>query len=923
LFLLSLLFLFQAASSPIPLDSAVTTGKLENGLTYFVRKNAKPKDKVELRLVVRAGSILEEDTQVGLAHFVEHMAFNGTASFKQNELVAFLQSNGTEFGADVNAYTSFNETVYMLPLPKNTPKLVDKGLTILYEWASKISFQPLEIDKERGVVLEEWRSGRGAQERIFNKQLGVLLHQSRYAERLPIGTKENLESFSHAELKRFYADWYRPELMSVIATGDFDPKWMEKRIRAVFSRIPRSVTPVKVPAYNVPEHKETLVSVETDPEASATSISLTIKHPRRAATTEAGYRDQLVRSLLFRMMNARLRERAQESTPPFLFAFASYSDGISPDRDFFELQAMTADTAVVSGFRELLREVWRARRFGFTSAEVDRAKASMLRSFEKAFQERGNTESGRYANELVEFAVRGNPVPGISYEYALVRHMVPGIEQDEISACLAALLTAENRVILASGPRKEGVHLPSSNALLEILAQTEREPLQPWTEARVGTELLDSKPERGQIIRKKHFPRLGLHEWKLSNGVTVVLKPTTFKKDQILMSAYSPGGYSTVTDTNYYSALVASALVNNAGVGQFDRAALEKFLAGKAVSVRPSIGMYSEGFSGQCSPRDLETLFQLITLYATQPRSDDRAFQNLTSQFKTLLKDSERNPESRFQTEVIKKIYGTSRWVTGFSSATDVEKARADSALRIYRDRFADFSDFTFFFTGAFTPDSIQPFVTGYLGGLPSLQRGEFFQEKPDTIRSACIDTTWHFYTEPKAFVQHIWSGPMVFNPATRFELNALSSVLDIILINEIREKLSGVYGISASITLTKIPRNAYQAEIRFPCAPENAELISTRIHQILDDIKKRGPSEADLKKVKETNRQQIKAALETNGFWHQSITDYYVNGIDPSYILDWENRNNGLSATRLAELARLVFREETEKRLVLKPVTQ
>jgi zinc protease len=925
MFIVVIAFLFQALSSQpsntlLPLDSAVVRGSLDNGLTYLIRKNGKPKDRVELRLVVKTGSIHEDEKQLGLAHFVEHMAFNGTASFKENELVAFLQESGVEFGADLNAYTSFNETVYILPLPKTSLGLIEKGMTVLYEWAGKITFDPLEIDRERGIVVEEWRSGRGAEERLFNKQIGVLLHNSRYAERLPIGSKEILETFNHDDLKRFYRDWYRPELMTVIVTGDIDPVWAEKKIRSIFSKLPKSAQAVKLPVYDVPGHAETLVSIETDIEATGTQISLSTKHPKRPFNTEDGYRERLKRSLYNQVLNARFRERAQEAVPPFLFAFSSYSGGISPSRDFYDLGAFTADTALISGFRELMREAERVRRFGFSENEVKRAKAAMLRSYEKMYQERANTDSDVFASELVDHAVEGEPVPGIAFEYAFAKKHLPDIRTEEISKLAAALLTDENRVILVTAPQKEGLKTPSKEELLNVISSVKKEQLNPWKETKLAESLLPVKPAPGTLVRRKTYPDLGITEWKLSNGVNVVLKPTTFKADQILMTAHSPGGYSTVSDTNFYSALMASALVQNSGAGEFRKSDLEKFLAGKVVGVRPSISQHSEGFSGQASPRDLETLFQLVTLYATSPRSDADAFANLTGNYREFLRNIDRNPEEQFSNKVAELLYGNNRWARGFTTIADLDKANADSAMAVYKNRFADFSDFTFFFTGAFTLEQLQPLALQYLGSLPALKRGETFIEKSDTARIARVDTSFAFGLEPKAYVQMSWSGPMVFNPQTRFELNALTSALDIILINEIREKMSGVYGISAGIRLSKIPRNMYSAEISFPCAPENADAITKRVREILAELAKNGPSEADLAKVRETYRQQIKQALETNEFWHRTLTDYYINGLDLKGVTLWEKRNKQLNSAALARLAAQVFDSSREKRFVMLP---
>lgn len=912
-----------AAQEAIPVNPDVKIGRLENGLTYYIRTNAKPKDRVELRLVVKTGSIHEDSLQLGLAHFSEHMAFNGTASFKENELVSFLQSAGVEFGADLNAYTSFNETVYILPLPKTSLELIEKGMNVLYEWAGKISFDSTEIDKERGIVIEEWRLGKGAEDRVFNKQIGVWLQGSRYAERLPIGKKEILESFKYEEIRRFYKDWYRADLMAVVVVGDIEPKWAEETIRKTFSRLPKPATPITLPEYDIPVHNETRVTVESDPELTFTSASLNIKHPRRPVKNTADYRESFKRSLFNQLLRARLDERGQEAKPPFLFAYSGYYGSFSPKKDFFELQAVTPDTSLLYGFRELMREAERVRRFGFLESELIRAKASVLRGYEKAYSERNSTESEQLTYELVNHFLEGEIIPGIAYELEFAKKTLPGITLAEISALASELMTKENRVIVASAPQRDGLTIPTREQLLGVLADVETEPLEPWKDAALPTSLLSEIPAGGALLKKKEFPKTGVVEWTFKNGVRVVAKPTTFKTDEIRMSAFSPGGVSIASDGNAYSAGLASGIVRNSGAGAFSSTDLQKFLAGKVVSAGPNIGSYSEGFSGSASPKDLETLFELVYLYATSPRNSDADYENLVNYYREFLRGFDRNPEQKYYQATSEVLYGKGSRALGISRPEDMDKVSKDSALAFYRNRFADFSDFTFFFTGSFTNEQLLPLAQKYLGSLPSLKRKESFVDRNDGYRITKIDTAFYFGTEPKSMVRMIWSGPMTFNTQNRYDMRAMQEVLDIVLINEIREKMSGVYGISGYGTVSKIPRNEYNFEISFPCAPENVEPITKRVREIVAGFAAKGPSAEDLAKVKETRLQQTKVALETNDFWLRNLEDAYKLGLNQNDILDWKKRLDKLSPAAIQKMAQSVFNPAVEKRFVLQPASK
>ncbi|MBT8401656.1 MAG: insulinase family protein, partial [Rhodothermia bacterium] len=588
--------LVSDSDEPLPLDDKVRVGKLDNGLTYYVRKNTKPADRAELRLVVDVGSVLEADDQRGLAHFAEHMAFNGTERFEKQELVDYLELTGSRFGADVNAYTSFDETVYMLKVRTDSTELLDTGIEILREWASRISFDPDEIDKERGVVIEEWRLGRGAQMRIANEQLPVLLRGSRYADRLPIGTKDVLETFEHPTLTSFYEDWYRPDLMAVMAIGDFDADRIEDMIQELFSDLESPPDPRLREEFSVPGNEEPLVALATDPEATFGSVSLIFKIPEQDINSLEGYRKSMVESLYHAMLNSRLQELTQDADPPFAFA-GSGRGSFARNPDFYSLGAIVQEGQMVRALEVLLAEAERVRRFGFTATELERAKSDLLRSMERAFNERDKTESARYAGEYVRHFLVDEPSPGIEFEYEMTREVLPGIGIDEINDLAESFVTKSNRVVLADGPEKEGLTYPTKDELLAVFDQVEARSIAPYEDRVRDEPLLGTIPTPGAITSEETYPDVGVTRLKLSNGAQVILKPTDFKNDEVLIRGYSPGGHSLLEDADYFSAARADTIVARMGLGEFDSIELGKALTGKIARASAFIGELSEGIT--------------------------------------------------------------------------------------------------------------------------------------------------------------------------------------------------------------------------------------------------------------------------------------------------------------------------------------
>jgi zinc protease len=600
-----------AAAVPLPFDPAVTVGTLSNGMRYYIRENHKPEKRAELRLVVNAGSVLEDEDQRGLAHMVEHMAFRGTKRFAGNQISSYLESVGMRYGPDINAFTSFDETVYMITIPTDTAAIVDKGFQILSEWAHNVAFDPAQVEKERPVVIEEWRLGQGAENRMQNKWFPVLFSGSKYGERLPIGLKSVLETYKPATLRRFYDTWYRPDLMAVVAVGDFDKQQIEGLITRYLGAIPQATTPKARPLFPVPAHDSTLVSINSDKEATRSVIRLLYKQPKRFNTTAATYRQHLVESLFGSMFNDRFGEITQKPNPPFINAFVSQGDLVR-SAESFSLSAIVADNGIQRGLNALLTEGERVKRFGFLQSELDRARKDLQRGIEQAYAERDKTNSNVYAEAYASAFLQSEPSTSIQYDIDAVTRLLPGITIAEVNKLAGEWMTARNRVVATTSPDKPGIVNPAPGELRLAFDAVKGADIAAFAENAPSQQLVDKEPTGGTVVSEREIKGIGVTEWKLSNGVRVLLKPTDFNADQITFTSYSPGGASLLPDASYIAASAGDLISVTSGVGKFTVIDLQKFLAGKQVSVFPQIDDLSEGVSGSASQRDVNKMLQLV-----------------------------------------------------------------------------------------------------------------------------------------------------------------------------------------------------------------------------------------------------------------------------------------------------------------------
>ena len=905
-------------NATIPFDSQITTGQFANGLRYYIRKNKKPEQRAELRLVVNAGSILEETDQRGLAHFVEHMAFNGTKHFPKQETVKFLESIGMRFGPSVNAFTSFDETVYMLEVPTDKPDVLEKAFLILEDWAHNVSFDDTEIDKERGVITEEWRLRRGAGARMQDKQFPILFKGSRYAERLPIGDMEVVQSFKHERLKKFYEDWYRPELMAVVAVGDFDKAAIETLIKNHFETIPKSPATKLRPTYNVPEQPGTLYAIATDKEASGTSVSVYSKMAAREQATVGAYRQGIVEQLFAGMLSTRFSEMAQKPDAPFLGAGAGRFQAVRP-LEVSTLSAGVKEDGIERGLEALFTEALRVEKFGFTATELDRVKTNIMRGFERAVIEKDNTPSSSLADEYVRNFTEKEPIPGIEYETALNARFLPQITLAEVNALAKQWVPDKNRVVLVNAPEKAGLTIPDQTKLTGVISSAAGKTLTAYVDT-VGTQpLMENAPTRGEITKTTTKDTFGITEWELSNGVKVVLKPTTFKEDEVLFQAFSPGGTSLASDDDFIPAQTAAQIIANGGVGKFNSVELRKMLTGKVASARPFIGELEEGMRGSASKKDLETMFQLIYLEFTQPRADADIFNVMTTSTKSQLANQKNTPEYAFA-NALNSILSQDHPRARLMTPETVDKMNLDKSFAFYKDRFSDASDFTFVFVGSFDVETMKPLVTQYLASLPATHRKETWKDIGIKKPNGVIEKRVEKGLEPKSRAEVVFSGAFPYNQEQRIAIRAMAEVLQIRLRESLREDLGGTYSVSASAGYSKIPRQEYSVTVAFGCSPDRTDELVKSVFKEIEQLKANGPTDKQVADVKETFLRDQETNMKQNGYLLAQIGTRYQYGEDLTSLFNLADYYNKLDAATVREAARQYLKGDNLVKVTLFP---
>jgi zinc protease len=901
-------------------DPAITVGTLANGMRYYIRKNTEPAKRAELRLAINAGSINEDDNQRGYAHFVEHTAFNGTRNFRKNDLVKYLQSIGVRFGADLNAYTGFDETVYQLSIPTDTARIVEQAFLILEDWAHGQIFDSTEVVSERGVVQEEWRGGLGASERMMNAAIPIILKDSKYAQRIPIGTQESILSAQPSILKKFYQDWYRPDLMAIVAVGDFDVKEIEALISKHFSGLQRVANPRPRVESPVPNNVAPLIAITTDPENTSSGISIDIKHPARTVRTVGDYRRQLAEGLYFSIINSRLREIAQRSDPPFIGAGVSNGGFIGRTVESLSFGATVKDNGIERGIEAVLMEVRRVDQFGFLEAELNRAKENTLRSYQRMYDERAKTHSGALVNELVGNFLEGEVIPGIEMEYRLANQVIPSITLAEVNSLARDWITDENRVIWVNAPKKEGISVPTADQVIAVIDRAAKAQVTPWVENLADAPLLASLPAPGRVVSTKTVDAVGLTEWTLSNGARVLVKPTDFKADEVLFSATSPGGNSLVPDSEYMSAVFAPTIMQLSGLGEFNAVDLQKKLAGKVAGANASISTISEGLAGGASPKDLETLFQLIHLRFTGARIDSNAIAAFKSAAQTQLANRPLNPNSWFE-DTVSVTMTQNHFRARPPTPAIFAELDAQKALQFYRERFANAGDFTFLFVGSINLESLKPLVEKYLASLPGTGRVDKWKDIGDRPPVGVVEKTVYKGTEPQAETRFYFTGPFNYSPESRFDMLALTTLAEMWLTDALREEMGGTYSPSLSGGGGKEPRSEYTIIVDYTSSPEQVDKLSARLFRVIDSLKTYGPNEADLGKVREQIIRSRETQLKTNAYWRSNIMSRDQNGEDIAGLLaPYDEMVKALTTKQIQDAAKLYFNMKQYARFVHLP---
>lgn len=912
----------KAQGSLIPNDPNVKIGKLSNGLTYYIRKNTEPNNRAELYLATRIGSLMEDDNQQGLAHFTEHMAFNGTKDFPKNEMINYLQKAGVRFGADLNAYTGFDQTVYQLPIPTDSAAVFKTGFKILANWAGKIIMEGDEIDKERGVIVEEDRQrGKNAQDRMSKQLLPVLLKGSRYADRLPIGKIDILNTFTHDKIRNFYKDWYRPNLQAVIAVGDFDVTEVEQLIKDNFSGLTNPANPRPRLSYDLPDNKAPLVKIITDPEQQYNVAQIMYKQRGDVLKSTADYKKSMIYNMINNMLASRIQEIMQKGNAPFLQAqsgYGAYQGGLVSGINAFQSVAVSTSGATLEkAFTAVLAENERMSKYGFMQSELDVTKKNVEAGNEKRLKEKDKTGSSSFVQKYLNHFLTGTSIPSTEYAYELTKKALAEITLAEVNALAKTLITKDNQIIIVQAPEKEKANLPTEAQLLAALKNASNN-VTAYVDNSVNKPLLDKKPVAGKIVSEQKNDKVGVTTLTLSNGIKVLLKPTDFKNDQIIFNSFSKGGTSLATDENLQS-VGAVGLIPGSGVGDFNPTQLNKLLAGNTGRAGAYIGDLYQGYNGSASPKDLETAFQMVYAYGTNPRKDPEIFNKSLKDFRVSLENKGADPESVFA-DTVQAVLSSYHKRSMPLTPADLDKISLDVAFDFYKDRFADNSEQTFVIVGAFDVENIKPLIETYIASLPSLNKKQDFVDNGVYPPKGKVSKTVYKGLEDKASVQLYIHGDYEYSADTNIQLDALKAALENKIMERLREKESGVYSPQVGLSVGKYPKAHYYFTISFSCATANVEKLIAAALDEVNHIQDNGATADDLSKFKSEEQRQIELSLRDNSFWLNYLTNREKYGDNLDQILNIKERLDKVTVETSKATAQKYLSDDNYIRLVLMP---
>lgn len=926
---LSLLLILCVSASaqqvqPIPIDPKIRYGKLDNGLTYYIRANKEPKQRAEFYIAQNVGAILENDNQNGLAHFLEHMSFNGTEHFPDKGIINFLEKIGVKFGENINAYTALDETVYNLSdVPTVRVGVIDSSLLVLHDWSGSLLLSGSEIDAERGVIREEWRTRASADRRMWTASNKLKYPSSQYAIRDVIGDTAVINNFPYQRIRDYYKKWYRTDLQAILVVGDVNVDSVESKIKALFANIPRRPNYGERPIYPIPNNTNPIVSVVTDPEARMTRIELEYKHdvlPADVKLSMNGYVFGVTNSLISTMMGNRFEEITQQADAPFVGGYASYGELVK-SKDAFQLLAIPKEGKELEGLNALLLEAEKVKRFGFTNSELERAKTDYLKNMEKAYNERDNQKNNSLVREYVRNFTSQEVIPGIEWEYNTSKMLVPRLTLDMVNQMAKSYVTDTNLIVSIMAPEKPEVKIPTKEQILEAIVNSKKAELTPKAEEVLNKPLIKEIPKAGKISKVAQNKSLGTTEWTLSNGIKVIFKPTTFKKDEILLNAFSDGGLSKITNVaDIPSGMLATAIESNNGLADYSLIDLNKILTGKIASISPSIGAYDEGFNGNSSVSDFETMLQLIYLNFTAVRKDDNAYKAMMNGYSASLANIATDPRKAFS-DSINLLLTNHNPRTVLMNLKTLGLVDQDKALAIFKERFAVPADFTFIFTGNIDPanDTIKKVICIYLGGLKSAKGGEKFTDnKIRRPKGKAID---HFAKEmkiKKASNFILFSATMPFNMVNRSAVTAIGSILSLRYLDSVREKEGGSYGVGVRGSINNTPIDEASLMMQFDTDPLKQVKLLGIIYSEIDSIIAKGPLADDLQKVKENMMKKYSEDLEENGWWSGALESYYMDKIN--LVDDYKPSVEALTPELIQKTLKDIVNQGNVIEVVMKP---
>lgn len=871
----------NTSDKDVPLDPKTRMGTLENGFTYYIRHNETPENRAEFYLFNDVGAILETAEQNGLAHFAEHMAFNGTDNFPDKGVLDYMESIGVKFGHNVNAFTSYDMTVYNLAnVPVAREGVIDSSLLVLHDWAGKVSYENEEIDNERGVIHEEWRTRRSAEFRMRRQTNMVLFEGSKYAEHDIIGDIDIIDNFEYETLKSFYDDWYRPDLQAVAIVGDVDVELVEKKIKDLFSGLEMPENAKERYVAEVPDHKEPRVAIVTDEEASRSMVSIYYKHDAITEKDMDYYRQTYLHKLYMRMINNRLSELTQQANPPFVYGY-SYYGNVVRDKDAFVSLALAGNDQLLDAVEALTTENQKVLNHGFTATELERTKKSMLSDLKKQYNNRNKVKSRKLVWNYLSHFMTDEPAPGIEFEYDYAQKVFPEIELDEVNELAGKWITDENMVVAINAIEKEGTELPEKEDILKTIATVKGMQLEKYEDAVTDKPLVEDIEKAGEVINESTSEKLGTTTMELSNGLKITVKPTDFKENEILMKAYSPGGLSLVDDQEIASARLMSAFMSVNGLGEFSSIALNKKLSDKNVSVNASLSDLKEEIRGNCESKDLETMLQLTHLHFMEPREDEVAAASIKQRYGALLENRSADPRYAFRDSVqaIKSNYHKRE--SPFDKEL-LEKSDYQKAREIYAERFSNASDFEFFFVGNIDPEEAKPLFEKYLGSLKTTNKQENFVDHgiypPKGEVKKVIEREMKV---PKASVYVNFNGDFNYDKKNILLMRAIDHILELRYTETIREEQGGSYGVGVRASTSNYPKERFSLSMQFDCAPEKYEMLKEIVYEEAEKLYTEGPSKEDLKKAREYFLKLREEQLKENSFWLSALEKKSWNKMD------------------------------------------